>query len=195
MSEDQLIIEADDDAVNWEIIAWADIQDIWESNERILNNINLVIDVIPSCVNAEIDSEEWDGDFPGRSGVFYKIYSCNPEALKEEIKYHILEIISQKTFSKTAKIYQQPNIKTAHQIVDLLMAEAAYFRNIRGPAGYSGMGIATAEQLEKGAIVFNQGAWDKDSIIAELKKLKNEIKHSPGSQNLIQRIITDFEKS
>jgi hypothetical protein len=87
------IVSADDDTVEGEVLTWAGVHDLWYENSDILSNYNVVTDILEESPYAFVDKEEWDAGIPGRSGLWHRISTNNPDALRKDIRASILELL------------------------------------------------------------------------------------------------------
>jgi hypothetical protein len=84
------IASADDD-VSQELLEWAGLDRIWDKYHlRELENFQ---DLAKRSDHFIIEGEEWGGDTPGLSGVWQTAKTDNGEALKEELRNLIAELI------------------------------------------------------------------------------------------------------
>lgn len=153
----QEIIRCDDDSINWEILYWSDLSEFWRENENVLGNYSVLSDILMHCRNVLIEEEEYDFDFPGRSGINYVIYTDNATALKDELFSRLKDLTKpmnsftsngNKSFSES-KSFQ---IGSCQQLVEYLKGQAAAIKTIRGPAGYGGMITTSVNILEQTAL-------------------------------------------
>jgi len=79
------IASADDDVISGELLQWSGLEDVWDEYD--LNRYyDFLKDVVEYCSCVDIDCEDWDDDIPGRSGVWHKVQTDNPEQLKTELR-------------------------------------------------------------------------------------------------------------
>ena len=84
------IASADDD-VSQELLEWAGLDKIWD--KYYLEEFEHFQDVAEQAKHIYIEAEEWGGEMPGRSGVWQTAKTDNGEALKEELRNLIAELI------------------------------------------------------------------------------------------------------
>lgn len=87
------IVSADDDVVGGELLSWANLNDLWDENRIILDNYSVVRDVLEHCSSAVVEKEEWDAGAPGRSGLWHRISTNDPDVLKTELRERIEELL------------------------------------------------------------------------------------------------------
>jgi hypothetical protein len=186
------IIKSEEDSINFEIVRWAGIDQLWEDNYELLSNCNLIQDIMPFCEAAEINQEEYDCEFPGRSGILYSIETNNPEILKHEIRQLVGDIISPRdnNVNVSSQIQSSP---TVDEIVDILMGEAAGVRNLRAPAGYQGMAEQSAREMEAAAKLLLENNKSLEDAVVILSNLILKIRVS-SSKSRIDGIIKGLEQ-
>lgn len=84
------IASADDD-VSQELLEWAGLDKIWD--KYYLAEFERFQDLAKRSDHFIIEGEEWGGDTPGLSGVWQTAKTDNGEALKEELRNLIAELI------------------------------------------------------------------------------------------------------
>jgi hypothetical protein len=84
------IASADDD-VSQELLEWAGLDKIWD--KYYLGEFERFQDLAKRSDHLIIEGEEWGGDTPGLSGVWQTAKTDNGEALKEELRNLIVELI------------------------------------------------------------------------------------------------------
>jgi hypothetical protein len=187
------IIKSEEDSINFEIVRWAGIDQLWEDNYELLSSCNLIQDIMPFCGSAEINKEEYDCEFPGRSGILYSIETNNPESLKHEIMQLVGDIISPRDNNVNVSSQAQSS-PTVVQIVDILMGEAAGVRNLRAPAGYQGMAEQSAREMEAAAKLLMENNTSREDAVVILSNLTRKIRVS-GSRSRIEGIISRLKRN
>lgn len=187
----KILSEIEDDSIDWQILDWAEVRDLWDEHYDLLYRYSVVGDLLPDCDSAEIISEEYDCDFPGRSGVLYTIETNDPEQLKLEIRDRIEQLINPPPQSIFTTI-DPTQVREIEQIVDFLMAEAATVRNLRAPAGYQVLAVGTANALEAAAQDLLTGSWDKARLSSHLSALLDKIASS-GTQSALKTILKNLQ--
>jgi hypothetical protein len=187
------IIFADDDQVQDELLNWAGLLDYWQGHSSVLDHHNVITDCLQKCEDVDIVTKEWDADFPGRSGVQYKIYTRNSKGLKRQIREKIDLLLEPHATPKTTKNFSE-SICSLDDVINALSKEAAIYRNLREPPGYRGMGAAIARTIEDARKDFQTGEWDRKSVIERLEKLRSH--HFGRSIDAkVSSIINDLRKS
>lgn len=140
------VCEAGDDTIDYEILSWANVIDLWESHDN-HDKFSVVNDVLTKCSSVDVIKEEWDGGMPGQSGVFFEIESNNPDRLKEEIKIGINELFAPppKLSSNKVKIGECTSIE---EVVTLLKSKSEYLKRMRTPPP-GGMPQTDAKKLDE----------------------------------------------
>ncbi|MCX8494214.1 MAG: hypothetical protein ORN23_08305 [Chthoniobacterales bacterium] len=84
------IASADDD-VSQELLDWAGLDKIWD--QYYLCEFERFQDLAERSDHLVIEGEEWGGETPGISGVWQTAKTDNDEALKEELRDLVAELI------------------------------------------------------------------------------------------------------
>jgi hypothetical protein len=90
------IASADDDVIAGIVLEWSGHLQLWDQHE-LDEEHDFVNDVLDLCVHASVDREEWDADFPGRSGVWHTVSTDDADALKAEIRTAIERLIAERS--------------------------------------------------------------------------------------------------
>jgi hypothetical protein len=187
------VVFADDDLVQHELLSWAGLLDYWEEHSSVLGKYNIITDCLEKCEDVDFVTKEWDADFPGRSGVQYKIYTRNSKGLKRQIREQIDLLLESHAKPKTTKSFSE-NIHSLDDVINALSKEAAIYQNLREPPGYRGMGAAIARTIENACKDFQTGEWDRKSVIERLETLRS---HHFGRSidTKVNSIINDLQKT
>jgi hypothetical protein len=190
------IIRAEEDAIEYRILEWADVRGLWDANSDKTRNISVMGEIIASCPSAWVTAEEYDHGWPGRSGVEYKIETKNPELLRKEIKERVETIIQPPQVNQIASQAQaltqaQAVDGSKDQIIGLLMHWAVGARGVRLPAGYQGMAEANSRNLKAAAKIISEQQYDKTKIKAILVDLEKKL-HSDFLRKKIKSIIQNL---
>jgi hypothetical protein len=95
---EHLAISADDADVLNQSVEFADAIELWRALRQVLSandvgSCNAFVEAfVESCpAAARVDTQVWDGGWPGLSGVWFFVWTADPERLKEEIRDALLE--------------------------------------------------------------------------------------------------------
>lgn len=102
----QEIICADDDEIISDLLHWANLTELWNENSDTLDRYDLINDILEECDGVFVDREEWDANFPGRSGVMHTIFAADSEALKIELREVIERLIATDNNAENVKVSQ-----------------------------------------------------------------------------------------
>lgn len=95
----RVIASGDDCEIEDKVLEWSGMCEIWNDAE-LSRGSSFYRDVLMSCPSATLRSAEWDGNTPGRSGVWFTVRSRNPDALRQEIAAGIQVLIIEKQIKK-----------------------------------------------------------------------------------------------
>jgi hypothetical protein len=184
------IIRAEEDTIDWDILDWADARELWDEHYDKTQNFSLVRDILSKCPSAEVISEEYDFDLPGRSGVEYVIETNNPDSLKKEIIDQIKILIQ---LTRIDQLSSQAPSATINQdqIINFLLKQAVALEGIRVPAGYEGMAQVTVRALKSVAKTLSKGHCEKPQISALLSELIQKV-YGEGLKADLRKIIDDL---
>jgi len=98
------IVSADDDMVEQKLIEWAGLDQAWDDNE--LFSVQDFMPMAECAKNIEMECENWGGETPGRSGVWHRVSTNNPEALKKELRGMVAKLL----WKNRRKVLQQKRI-------------------------------------------------------------------------------------
>lgn len=146
----QVIVDADDDEIEAQLLHWAGLEALWSTSETNRSRSNLVDDVVEHCLAVEIVRETWDAGAPGRSGVWHTISTNDPEGLRAEMRERVEQLLSGGTTERRG-VAQLPSPRTPAEFADRLYEEALRVEGQRGPAGYSGLYKADVQRLRAAA--------------------------------------------
>ena len=191
MASYRKIIEADDDTVAGQLLDWAGLRDYWRQHQDKLDKYDIIRDVLENCEGVDIDREEWDGGFPGRSGVLHTISTADARQLKRDLRKGIDDLLNPPLKPKPREL-QPEAVSTMEDLIVLLTREAAVHRNRRYPAGYSGLGVTVANALEAACGEFRSGEWTDEAIVARLKKLTDR-RFGGSVDHTISTLIKSFD--
>lgn len=191
-----IIISATDDTVEQEVLEWAGLWGLWEDNEPTLSNFNIVADVLSRCPSASVEEDEWDGDFPGRSGVTYQIATSDPGVLKRELKAVLEAIIRNPNKDSRPQDKQQDELhlpRTASEIADYLDSEATEVSKIRTSPG-GPLARATARLMRVAANEIRSGDGSAGEIKRVILRLVNALHWDSSRRSKCLRIVAATEK-
>jgi len=83
---------ADDDLISSELIIWSGLEDVWNWYDMDLI-FDFTMDVAEQCYHIDIYREDWDADFPGRSGTWHTVETDNEAALKKEMRKKVAGLL------------------------------------------------------------------------------------------------------
>ena len=87
------IASADDCEIENRILEWSGMMKIWVDGE-LDYRFSFWKDVLKWCNHFDFKSREWEGGGPGLSGIWFKVLTNNPRALKQEIADGVKELIA-----------------------------------------------------------------------------------------------------
>jgi hypothetical protein len=110
----QEIASADDDVISGILLEWSGLSERWQRHE--LDAIcDFTRDVAEYCKHIEIETENWDGGAPGRSGVWHKLTTDDGRILKKEMRDLVAELIRTNS-AKTARIKAERQSKKLKEL-------------------------------------------------------------------------------
>ena len=188
-----VIVRADDDMVESEILTWSGLRETWRKHEKALAHLNVISDVLEWCPSAEIQEEEWDGGAPGRSGVLHTISTRSPERLKAEMENRITEL-AEKIRPKRASPNARDRPMTLQEIARFLVAQAKEIDSLKAPAGYGELPKAIATRLTLAASELLQTRRTDEEVKRRLIEIADQCKVAALRSELIA-IATKYGSS
>ena len=186
----QEVLRADDDEISYDLLHWANLTDLWDENSEMLERYDLINDILEECEGVIVDREEWDANFPGRSGVMHIIFAKDPKALKIELRERIEKLLHPIPIEKKIEV-DTHQMSTINLIISNLSREASIYRNLREPPGYRGMGAAVASAIETACRDLSTGEWSNEAIIERLSKLSQN-NFGRSIKDKIEKMISDL---
>lgn len=80
----QEIASADDGEIGGELLEWSGLSKVWEE-QGLARDYDFLSDVAEHCQCIDISTEQWGGDAPGLSGVWYTVTTRDPDHLRAEM--------------------------------------------------------------------------------------------------------------
>jgi hypothetical protein len=90
------IASADDGEIGSELLDWSGLSQIWE-NEKLGEYYCFLNDVAEKCNSIDFTTEQWGGEAPGLSGVWFDVSTTNADKLRKEMEAIVKDLIVQKT--------------------------------------------------------------------------------------------------
>ena len=88
------IASADDGEIGDELLDWSGLSELW--HERgLAGEYDFLRDVAEHCASIDISTEQWGGDAPGLSGVWYTVSTKVPDQLRSEMRSRVQQLIDQ----------------------------------------------------------------------------------------------------
>jgi len=90
----QEIASADDGEIGDELLDWSGLSELW--HERgLAGECDFLRDVAEHCASIDISTEQWGGDAPGLSGVWYTVSTRDPDQLRGEMLSRVQQLFDQ----------------------------------------------------------------------------------------------------
>jgi hypothetical protein len=89
------IASADDGEIGSELLDWSGLSQLWET-ERLGDYYSFLNDVAMKCDYIDLNTEQWGGDAPGLSGVWYNASTKDSDMLRKEMEAIAFNLIEQK---------------------------------------------------------------------------------------------------
>ena len=163
------IIKAEEDTVDWEILRWVALREFWDAHTSKLSRYSIVKDILPSCSAVEVQTQEYDLNFPGRSGTNYIIETNNEVSLKRELQEKIHALIHSTTPKIDQPSYNPPSIYQMifdqNSLRDFLSSEATSLK-LSGVSGIWAKGLTTqtAYLLDRAVSNLSENLYEPDQI-------------------------------
>ncbi len=90
----QQIASADDGEIGGELLDWSGLSKIWHE-QGLAGDYDFLRDVAERCTFIDISTEQWGGDTPGLSGVWYTVSTKDPDRLRAEMQVRVQLLIEQ----------------------------------------------------------------------------------------------------
>jgi hypothetical protein len=90
----QEIASADDGEIGGELLDWSGLSKMWHEH-GLAGDYDFLRDVAEHCASIDISTEQWGGDAPGLSGVWYTVSTRDPDKLRGEMQSHVQLLIGQ----------------------------------------------------------------------------------------------------
>ena len=88
------IASADDGEIGDELLDWSGLSELW--HERgLAGEYDFLRDVVEHCSSIDISTEQWGGDAPGLSGVWYTVSTKDADKLRAEMQSRVQQLIDQ----------------------------------------------------------------------------------------------------
>ena len=172
------IVSADDDVVGGELLSWAELNDLWDEHQTILDNCSVIRDVLEHCSSAFVEKEEWDAGAPGRSGLWHRISTNDPEALKTELRERIEELVHPKPTQPPQVVSGGRGPRTISDLISYLESKAT--------AGALKYRSYPAAQIQ---------AHTSGRLRVQAKKLSDHILNPAGAIPILEELVAWSEVS
>ena len=90
----QEIASADDGEIGGELLDWSGLSNVWQE-QGLAGDYDFLRDVAEHCECIDISTEQWGGDAPGLSGVWFNVTTRDPERLRAEMQARAKKLIDQ----------------------------------------------------------------------------------------------------
>jgi hypothetical protein len=90
----QEIASADDGEIGGELLDWSGLSKLW-NEQGLARDYDFLRDVAEHCGSIDISTEQWGGDAPGLSGVWYTVSTRDPDHLRSEMMTRVLQLFDQ----------------------------------------------------------------------------------------------------
>jgi hypothetical protein len=90
----QEIACADDGEIGGELLDWSGLSKMWHEH-GLSGGYDFLRDVAEHCGSIDISTEQWGGDAPGLSGVWYSVSTRDPDQLRSEMQSRVQLLIGQ----------------------------------------------------------------------------------------------------
>ena len=90
----QEIASADDGEIGGELLDWSGLSKVWQE-QGLAGDYDFLRDVAEHCASIDISTEQWGGDAPGLSGVWYTVSTREPDQLRSEMQTRVQQLIDQ----------------------------------------------------------------------------------------------------
>jgi hypothetical protein len=88
------IASADDGEIGGELLDWSGLSKMWHEL-GLGGDYDFLRDVAEHCASIDISTEQWGGDAPGLSGVWYTVSTRDPDQLRSEMQSRVQQLIDQ----------------------------------------------------------------------------------------------------
>ena len=88
------IASADDGEIGGELLDWSGLSKIWNEHS-LAGDYDFLRDVAEHCASIDISTEQWGGDAPGLSGVWYTVSTRDPDQLRREMLSRVQQLFDQ----------------------------------------------------------------------------------------------------
>ena len=97
------VLEFEEDFLRGELFSFAEIPDGWHEGDYIAElNHGEILDALNESADF-VDEDVFDGDMPGMSGAYYKVYATDVEAFRQKLTDRLLLLLE----SEFGKISEQ----------------------------------------------------------------------------------------
>jgi hypothetical protein len=90
----QEIASADDGEISGVLLDWSGLSGVW-NEEDLAGDHEFLRDVAEQCEGIDISTEQWGGDAPGLSGVWYTVSTRDPDQLRGQMQSRVQQLIDQ----------------------------------------------------------------------------------------------------
>jgi hypothetical protein len=90
----QELASADDGEIGGELLDWSGLSKIWHE-QGLAGDYDFLRDVAEHCASIDISTEQWGGDAPGLSGVWYTASTRDADKLRVEMQARVQQLIDQ----------------------------------------------------------------------------------------------------
>jgi hypothetical protein len=135
----RLILAADVDTAEADILEWAGLSALWYGDDRLPLDFSVIDDVVAKCLAGRVDERELDGGAPGYASTVYRVFTNDPRKLKREMRARVNELL--------AEIAKRDNPLLAASVTEFLRIEAEALEGITTPGGYGNLARADGAKL------------------------------------------------
>lgn len=90
----QEIASADDGEIGGELLDWSGLSKMWHEH-GLAADYDFFRDVAEHCASIDISTEQWGGDAPGLSGVWYSVSTRDADKLRAEMQSRVQQLVDQ----------------------------------------------------------------------------------------------------
>jgi hypothetical protein len=90
----QEIASADDGEIGGELLDWSGLSKMWHEH-GLAGDYDFLRDVAEHCASIDISTEQWGGDAPGLSGVWYSVSTRDADKLRAEMQSRVQQLVDQ----------------------------------------------------------------------------------------------------
>ena len=92
----QEVASSEDGEISEELLTWSGLSELWQEH-GLLGDYDFLRDVAEHCDCIDISTEQWGGDAPGLSGIWYSVTTRDPSRLRKEMRSRLENLIAEKS--------------------------------------------------------------------------------------------------